>query len=183
MAKFSTLKVSLIVSAMLAFAPAQAQTMDKGAYKAAATRIGADYKTDKAACGSFSGNAKDICIEQAKGREKVALAEREYAYTGKAKDQNKVWVSMAEADYALAKERCDDKAGNRKDVCVQEAKSVNAKALADAKLGKQIGEARTDAAKEKLDADYKVAAEKCDALAGDAKSACIAQAKARWGKT
>jgi hypothetical protein len=40
---------------------------------------------------------------------------------------------------------------------VQEAKAVEAKALADAKMGKEIGDARQDAAAEKLDADYKVA--------------------------
>jgi hypothetical protein len=38
--------------------------------------------------------------------------------------------------------RCDDRAGNAKDVCVKEAKAVEVRALADAKLGKQIGEAR-----------------------------------------
>ncbi|MEI2678171.1 MAG: hypothetical protein V9G29_10180 [Burkholderiaceae bacterium] len=32
-------------------------------------------------------------------------------------------------------------------------------------------------------ADYKVAAEKCDALAGDAKAGCLTAAKARFGKT
>jgi hypothetical protein len=55
--------------------------------------------------------------------------------------------------------------------------------LADAKLGKQIGEARKDAATDKRDADYKVAIEKCDALAGDAKSSCVASAKMSYGKT
>ena len=35
----------------------------------------------------------------------------------------------------------------------------------------------------KTDADYKVAAEKCEALAGDAKSSCMASAKAKFGKT
>ena len=37
-------------------------------------------------------------------------------------------------------------------------------------------------AKDKRDADYQVAAEKCDALGGDAKSACLGQAKARFGR-
>ena len=31
--------------------------------------------------------------------------------------------------------------------------------------------------------DYKVAAERCEALAGDSKGACIVGAKARFGKT
>ena len=35
-------------------------------------RISAEYKADKAACDKFSGNQKDICVEQAKGKEKVS---------------------------------------------------------------------------------------------------------------
>jgi hypothetical protein len=91
-------------------------------------------------------------------------------------------VAKAESAYALAKERCVDQSGNAKDVCVKEAKAVRVKALADAKLGKEIREAKKDAASDKLDADYKVAIEKCDALAGDAKKSCVAAAKAKFGK-
>jgi hypothetical protein len=50
-------------------------------------------------------------------------------------------------------------------------------------MGKQIGEARTDAAEDKRSADYKVAAEKCDALAGEAKNTCVAAAKVQFGKS
>jgi len=131
----------------------------------------------------LAGNAKDICVEEAKAKEKVARAELEYGYTGKAGDRNKVAVARAESAYAVAKEKCDDKAGNAKDVCVKEAKAVEIKALADAKLGKEIGEAKKDAAADKRDADYNVAVEKCDALAGDAKASCIAAAKTKFGKT
>ena len=86
----------------------------------------------------------------------------------------------AESAYAVAKERCDDQSGNA-NVFVKEAKAVEIKALADAKMGKEIGEAKKDAAADKLDADYKVAIEKCDAMAGDAKSSCVAAAKAKFG--
>jgi hypothetical protein len=176
-------KSSLILAGMLALPMAQAASVTKSDYNAAKTRIAAEYKADEAGCASFAGNAKDICVEQAKGKQKVALAELEYGYTGKPADQTKVQVAKAEAGYAVAKERCDDLAGNPKDVCVKEAKAVEAKALADAKLGKEIGAAQSDAADTKRDADYRVAAEKCDALAGDAKASCIANAKARFGKT
>jgi hypothetical protein len=94
-----------------------------------------------------------------------------------------VAVAKAESTYAVAKERCDDLTGNPKAVCVKEAKAVEVKALADAKMGKEIGEARKDAAVDKRDADYKVAIEKCDAMAGDAKSSCVANAKTTYGKT
>jgi hypothetical protein len=183
MNKTLALKHSLIVAALLALPLAQAATMAKPDYQAAKTQIGADYKAAKAACGAMSANAKDICVEEAKAKEKVARAELEYGYTGMPKDQNKILVAKAESAYSVAKEKCDDMKGNEKDVCVKQAKAVEVKALADAKMGKQIGEAKTDAAQDKRDADYKVAAEKCDAMTGDAKAACMTSAKAKFGKS
>jgi hypothetical protein len=41
---------------------------------------------------------------------------------------------------------------------------------------------RHEATKDKRDADYKVAIEKCDALAGPAKDSCVSGAKAQYGK-
>ena len=182
MNSYFNFKTSLLVAALLVLPVAQAATMSKAEYKADKTRISADYKAYKAACASLAGNAKDICVEEAKAKEKVARAELEYSYSGKPGDQTKVLVAKAKSAYAVAKEKCDDKSGNDKNVCVKEAKAVETKALADAKMGKQIGEAKKDAAEEKRDADYKVAVEKCDAMAGDAKASCIAAAKAKFGK-
>jgi len=47
----------------------------------------------------------------------------------------------------------------------------------------KTSEARKDAAEDKRDADYKVAIEKCDALAGAPKDACVKDAKIKFGKT
>ena len=175
-------KASLIVAALLSFSVAQAATLPKDEYKAGKTRISADYKVDKAACDALKANAKDVCVQEAKAKESVARAELEYSYTGKAADQTKVLKAKAKSAYAVAKEKCDDQAGNAKDVCVKEAKAIEVKALADAKLGKKIGEAKKEASADKNDANYKVAIEKCDALAGDAKTNCVATAKTQFGK-
>ena len=183
MNKTPFLKHALIVAALLALPVAQAATMAKPDYTAAKSRISADYKTDKDACASMKDNARDICGQEAKAKQKVARAELEYGYTGKATDQSKIPVAKAESAYAVAKEKCDDQKGNEKDVCVKQAKATEVKALADAKMGKQIGEAKTDATQDKRDANYKVAAEKCDAQSGDAKAACLAAAKAQFGKS
>ena len=180
---FFNLKTSALVAALLLAYVAQANTISKDEYKAGKTRISADYKTDKAACASMSGNAKDVCIEEAKAKEKVATAELKYNYSGKPADQTKVLETKAETAYAIAKEKCDDKAGNDKSVCVKEAKATEVKALADARAAKQIAETKTETMDEKRDADYKVAVQKCDALAGDAKTSCIAAAKAKFGKS
>lgn len=176
------LKASLVVAALLSQSVVQAATISKDEYKAGKTRISADYKADKATCAALAGNAKDICVEEAKAKDKVARAELEYSYSGKAADHTKVLVVKANSAYAVAKEKCDDQAGNAKDVCVKEAKAVEVKALADAKMGKKIGEAKKEASDDKMDANYKVAVEKCEALAGDAKTSCVTAAKAKFGK-
>jgi hypothetical protein len=176
------LKLSLAFAALLTLPLAHAATMTQADYSAGKTRISGDYKADKTACGAMAGNAKDVCVEEAKAKEKVAKAELEFNHSGTMKDQNKVLVAKAESSYAVAKERCDDKAGNDKDVCVKEAKAAETKALADAKMGQEIGAAKQDAATDKRDADQAVAITKCDAMAGDAKASCVAAAKAKFGK-
>ena len=183
MNKLLQIKTLFIVAGLLALPAAHAATMNKADYSAGKTRIGNDYSTDKAACASLKGNAKDVCVEEAKAKEKVAKAELEFAYTGKPADSNKVLVAKAKAAYAVAKEKCDDQAGNAKDVCVKEAKAVEVKALAQAKMSKEIREAKKDAKADTRDADYKVAIEKCDAMAGDAKTSCVSAAKVKFGKS
>lgn len=120
-------------AALLAFGgAAAAQGMPQADYNAAKTRVDAEYKADKARCDSLSGNVKDICEEEAKGKEKVAKAELDYKRSGKPADMRKLEEVKADAAYEIAEERCDDQAGNAKDVCVQEAKAVRAKAMASA---------------------------------------------------
>lgn len=183
MNKRLTLTTALLAATLLALSAAHAQTMSKADYQASKARISAGYKSDKAACMSLAGNAKDICGVEAKAQEKVARADLEYGYSGTAADADKVSVAKAESTYAVAKERCDDLAGNPKDVCVKEAQAAKVRALADVKTGREVGQARRDGAADKRDADYKVAIQKCDALADEAKVGCVASAKASFGKT
>ena len=145
-------------------------------------RIEQAAKADKERCNSMKGNAKDVCMAEAKGKEKVAKAELEAQNSGKPADRTKVATTRAEANYEIAKEKCDDLKGNDKDVCTKQAKATETKAKADAKAAKETSEARKDASEDKRDAEYKVARERCDAMSGDAKDSCVAQVKARFGK-
>jgi hypothetical protein len=167
--------------------------ISKDAYDQAVKNAEAQYKMDKDACSSRSGNAKDICLAEANGKEKVAKADAEAAYKNTPKEREDARVTRAEATYNVAKEKCDDLAGNSKDVCVKEANAVLVKAKADAKVDRVTADTRQDAAAkqadarkeanaDKRDAEYKVAVEKCDALAGTAKDACTSNAKAQYGK-
>lgn len=182
MFKPSAFKTPLLLAALLVLPVAQATTISKADYKADTIRIAASAKADKVVCASLAGNRKDICVEEAKGRQAVARAELEFAYSRKPADANKLHLAKAESVYAVAREKCDDVAGNVKDVCVTQAKAVRTKALADAKLDQQVSLAARDSFDAKRNADYSVAAEKCDALSGDANASCIAAAKSQFGK-
>lgn len=181
-----------------------AQSMSKDAYKAAADRITADHTTEKASCDLLSGNTKDICITTAKSKELTAKADLEVRYEPTAKNRYQALVTKADADYAVANEKCDDKAGNDKDICVKEAKAIETRVKADAEAQLKTAdankvaneksaeaaikaraegvEARQEAAIDKHDANYVVAKEKCDSLANGAKDACVSEAKAKFGK-
>jgi hypothetical protein len=176
---------ALVAATSLAFsAGAFAGTMmSKGDYKDAKKAIEAEYKSAKAACDSLKDNAKDICQAEAKGKEKVALAELEVTNQPNDKTRSEARIAKAEATYAVAKEKCDDKAGNDKDVCVKEAKSAQTAAKVDAKAQAKVAAVRKDAAEDKRDAEYAVAKEKCDALVGGTKDLCVKDAKAHYGKS
>ena len=165
---------------LLAIGAAQATNFSKSVYAGAKDDIKANYKAEREACNSLAGNAKDICVETAKGRENVAAAQLEFNYTGKSSDEANVYKARYEARYNLAKEKCDDLGGNAKDVCVKEAQAGRDKAKADLKLATKVNDAAGTAVAEHVKADYKVAREKCDSLSGDAKDVCVASAKARY---
>ncbi len=177
---FTRISAVTLLTCMLA--PVWATPLPPAEARAAKERVEAAYKADKAACKSVSGNARDVCQAQAKGKENVALAEIEYGQTAKQADAVKVLLARADSEFAIAKERCDDLAGQPKSLCRTEASSAHSKAQADARLATTVGQAQTDARQDKMAADRKVAAEKCEILAGDAKGACLADVKARFDK-
>jgi opacity protein-like surface antigen len=173
---------ALSLSALLAAAPAQAAQVNKAEYKAGKDKIEADYKADKTACKPLTGNAQDVCQEEAKAKEKNARAALEYAHTGKPADERRLLETKVDGAYDVAKERCDDLAGNAKDVCVREAKTVHEKGLADLKMARQVGDASQDANAAKREADLKLAREQCDSFSGQAKDTCLRNAETRFGK-
>src|SRR4029079_7911852 len=95
---------------------------------------------------------------------KIAKADAEAQYKNTDKARRDARIDAAEADYKVAKAKCGAMKGNEKDVCIKEAKATETKAKADAKASQKVATARQDAAEDKLEADYKVAKEKCDAL-------------------
>jgi hypothetical protein len=182
------------VTAAKPMAPVAVAPISKDAYDISVRNAETQYKVDKDACSSRSGNTKDICLAEANGKEKVAKADAEAAYKNTPIAREDARVTRAEATYGVSKEKCDELAGNPKDVCVKEADAALVKAKADAKVDRVTADTRQDSATkqadavkeataEKRNAEYKVAIEKCDALAGPAKDSCISSAKVQYGKS
>lgn len=180
LSKTRSLSLALAGASLLMAGAAQASNFSKAVYNGAKDDIKATYRGEHEACKALSGNARDICVQQAKGHEKVALARLEFDYSGQASDEVKWMKARYEARYDVAIERCDDLAGDAKALCVREAKTTRDKAKADVKLAKQVSAAVDDAESARLKADYKLARERCDTLGGDAREACVASAKARF---
>ncbi len=201
MSKFTVTAIAVAIGLTFS-AGAMAQTMSKHDYKASMASISAEYKSDKTNCQSLSGNANDICMAEATGKEKVAKADLEARNKNTNEARYEALVTKAEADYSIAKQKCNDQAGDVKDVCLKEAKAAEIAAKADAKSQMKISkaekkaneksdeankeaqdtsaDARHDAATDKNAADYAVAKEKCDALAGGAKDSCMSEAKLHY---
>jgi hypothetical protein len=128
--------MAIIVGFALSFSVVAGQPMTKDAYKAEKEHIEDDYKADKARCGYLSGNAEDVCVAEAKGNNATAKAVLEATYEPSKENRYKADIARVEADYEVAKEKCDDQAGKAKDVCLKDAKAAEAAAKANVKKEK-----------------------------------------------
>lgn len=178
--------LSVLLSGMaltLAMSTAQAAPGPeaKAAYAAAKDAAATQYKLARTQCDTITGNPKDVCVAEAKAARVHAEADATAQYKNTLRAYTKARTDIANANYEVDKLRCAALTGNDKDVCVKRAKSTQVAALADAKADKKVIEARSNAREDKRIAEYKVAAEKCDALAGSAKDNCVKAAKSQFG--
>ena len=168
--------------------------MTKDGYVQAKKDADAQYKTDKQSCASLSGNAKDICMAEAKGKDDVAKAEAAAAYENTPKTRESARVAHAQA--SLQGQHGEvRRPGGQPEGRLRQGSEGRARQGQGRRQGRPCRDRRrqdaaikqADASKEanadKRDADYKVAIEKCDALAGPAKDACVGNAKVRYGKS
>jgi hypothetical protein len=153
----------------------------KSVYQQSMDSAAATYKVSRARCDSITGNPKDVCIAEARAARVHTEADAESLYKNTLDAYTKAREQIAGANYEVDRTRCDAQTGNDKDVCVKQAEATRVAALADAKADKKVIEARSDAREDKRIAEYKVASERCDALAGSAKDNCVAAAKAQFG--
>lgn len=166
---FIALLAALASGAALNATAAEKTDQTRADYNAAKARADADYNASSRRCKDFSGNDRDVCMEKAKANLTKARAEAKAKFEGTGEAKLEAREDIIEAEFEVAKERCDSLAGDAKDVCVAEAKAVYAKE-----------EAALEAREKAMEADHKVAKERCNTLAGDARKSCLKQANIKF---
>ena len=119
-----------------------ADTMSKDAVKAEKERIESEAKTAKDKCKDMKGNAKDVCMAEAKGNEKLAKAELEAKQKDTPKARYDVAVAKADMEYQVAKEKCDDMKGKDKSACTKDAKTAHDQAKKQAKADRDAADGK-----------------------------------------
>jgi hypothetical protein len=158
---FETRKKHLIALALVLGAGAGGgvyaeATMGKDAFKVAQQRIETQAKAQRKACGRFKGNAKDLCEVQAKGWAKIAKAQLEVQYQPGPEAEKKAKFARADADYEVAKQRCDALKEHAHDTCMDQAKHDREAAVRLAKVEKvQEINAQKREAQEEREAKHK----------------------------
>ena len=103
-------------------AEAQYKNTPKDHMKARVAAADADYDVAKAKCKAESGNAKDVCMKEAKAvHTKAVVDAKSSEKIGEVKSEAK--QDKSEADYKVATEKCDSMSGPAKEACVASAKS------------------------------------------------------------
>lgn len=177
-------KLAMLMVCSAAFSGvAWSATSEKSAtYTAAKDAAATEYKLARARCDAIAGNPKDVCIAEAKSVRIHTESNAKAEYKNTLAARTSATKDNADADYDVEKAKCGSMIGNDKDVCVKQASSNKIAAVANAKADKKVIDARVDANDDKRNAEYKVATEKCDALAGAGKDNCVKEAKTKFGK-
>ena len=117
-------------------APAAAATagtpMTRTAYRAALDRASSDYNRKRAGCRSLKGNERSVCVAEAKAESTKAESAAEAAFRNTPRARMDARVAAANADYSVAKARCNDRSGSERRACLKTAKDRQSQAVSAA---------------------------------------------------
>jgi osmotically-inducible protein OsmY len=180
--------------ASFAAAPTAALNHDPATYRNLTQKAESEYRAAAAKCDAKSGNDKDICMAEARLVRTRTEADALSRYNNTAAGRARARKNVADAEYDLAKAKCDAKSGADKDNCMDNAKSVHTAALADAKAERAdaaSGSASRGASgggstasggglvtgTETRDPAKAAAVDKCAQMGADAKTGCLVETK------
>jgi osmotically-inducible protein OsmY len=184
--------------ASFAAAPTAALNHDPATYRNLTQKAESAYRAATAKCDARSGNDKDVCMAEARLTRTRTEADALSKYNHTAASHAKARANVADAEYDLAKAKCDARSGADKDSCMDNAKSVHTAALADVKAerteratatgssgggatgasgGGNTGSGGLVTGTDTRDPAKAAAVDKCAQMSGDAKTSCLVETK------
>jgi len=177
-----TLIATLVATAVsaIAVAPASAAPVDKDAHRAAMDKAAADYRSAKAKCDARSGNAEEVCEDEAKLAQARAELDAYTKYDTTGGNLRDARAKVIRAEHELAETQCDaSTASGDKDRCKATAGSIRDAALArldDRNIDRAVGPSSSGELVSSIDSKdpaTAAAVQKCEQMTGDARSACV----------
>ncbi|KQU84444.1 hypothetical protein ASC78_10500 [Variovorax sp. Root318D1] len=104
-------------------------------YSAARERIGATSKVALGQCEALAGPGRIVCIKEARGREKIALAELDQQRNPSDANARRLAETKLAVNHEIAVEKCNDRQGGDKAECLSRASADESKARAGIKAG------------------------------------------------
>jgi hypothetical protein len=101
-------------------------------YMAALERVYDTYRTARALCAPLAGHERDMCAVAAQAAERRSKAAAEVNYKGTIKSKSDREIADADADLMIARVACGARGAREKSACLNEARAVNVKLVADA---------------------------------------------------
>lgn len=184
--------------ASFAAAPTAALNHDPVTYRNLTQKAESEYRTAAAKCDAKSGNDKDVCMAEARLLRTRTEADVLSRYNNTAASRARARTNVADAEYDLAKAKCDARSGADKDSCMDNAKSVHTAALADARAERTERTTATGASAggatgasgagstaagglvtgtDTRDPAKAAAVDKCAQMGADAKTGCLVETK------
>jgi len=104
----------------------------RAAYRAGLDRAASDYNRKRAGCRALKGHEGTVCIAEAKAESKKAEAAAEAAYRNTSRARMDSRIAAANADYSVAKARCNAHSGSERRTCQKSAKDRQSETISAA---------------------------------------------------
>jgi hypothetical protein len=164
-------RLLLIAATLLTVNACTTDSLGDAKYKAAVARAHEDQMLALRNCEQFAGDAKSMCRTEANIAQTKAVATAKAENLGTAKALTQAELDNVDADWTLAKEKCNTFGGDAKSEC-----------LAKARAARDASMAEINANADKQEAEWKFAVAQCSELAGTYRSTCMAETRAKYGR-
>jgi len=103
-------------------------------------RIDAEFEAARERCDDLAGQAKDVCLAEARADRRIRKVEVAARDQGTPKARYDADIARAEAEFVVAKERCGVRAAADRETCVTDARAREARVKEEARRARREAE-------------------------------------------